>query len=77
MSMTPEYERALNALSQAADAQTRACNEYELARAPGNTPATSASDLEVLRKACDDARNAHDEALADAWELIEEQPPGA
>lgn len=73
MSMTPEYQTALDALSRAADAMTRACNAYEMARAPG--PATgSTAEIETLRVACDEARNAHDEALADAWELIEDQP---
>jgi hypothetical protein len=71
--MTPEYQTALDTLSRAADAMTRACNAYEMARAPGETTRSSA-EIETLRLACDDAHNAHDEALADAWELIEAQP---
>lgn len=74
MPMTPEYQRALDALSQAADAMTHACNEYEIARAPGSITQHAESELEAMRTACDEARNAHDEALADAWELIEDQP---
>ncbi|MDA0798909.1 MAG: hypothetical protein O2826_02355 [Chloroflexi bacterium] len=73
MSMTPEYQTALDALSRAADTMTRSCNAYEMARAPGSA-ATSAAEIETLRVACDQARNAHDEALADAWDLIESQP---
>jgi hypothetical protein len=74
MSMTLEYQQALDLLSQAADAMTRACNAYELARASANHAERASAEMESLRLACDHARNAHDEALADAWELIEDQP---
>ena len=74
MAMTPEYEQALDALSQAADAMTRACNGYEIAKAFAGEAEPASEEMEAIRKACNDARNAHDEALADAWELIEEQP---
>jgi hypothetical protein len=74
MSMTHEYQTALDALSRAADAMTRACNAYELVRASADKTQPPTADVEAQRLACDAARNAHDEALADAWELIEDQP---
>ena len=70
MSMTPEYQAALDALTRAADAMTRACNDYNQALAAAEA---SAPDLAALKRACEEAREAHDEALADAWELIEQQ----
>ena len=73
MSMTPEYQEALEAVSRAADEMTRCCNEYQLAQT-ATGPGTNSSTTEALRKACEEARNAHDEAYADAWELIEQQP---
>ena len=73
MSMTPEYQAALEAVSRAADEMTRRCNEYQLARTAAR-PGDETPAIEALRKACDQARDAHDEAYADAWELIEEQP---
>ena len=74
MSMTPEYQAALDALARAADAMTRACNDYNLALTAAETPTDAG--LAALKLACEEARDAHDEALADAWELIEEQPSG-
>ena len=75
MSMTPEYQAALNALARAADAMTRACKDYNHALTTADPPATG--DFSTLKKACKEARDAHDEALADAWEMIVEQPsPG-
>jgi hypothetical protein len=53
---------------------TRACNAYELVRASADKTQPPTADVEAQRLACDAARNAHDEALADAWELIEDQP---
>lgn len=72
MSITPEYQAALDALARAADAMTRACNEYNHAITSAEQPPSSA--LATLKKSCEEAKDAHDEALADAWELIEEQP---
>lgn len=71
MSMTPEYQAALDALAQAADAMTRACNEYSQAL---GAPDALADDLARLKETCEEARDAHDERLADAWELIEDEP---
>lgn len=73
MALTPEYEAALAALSRAADAMTRACAEYQDALRAAPPAGRDTPEIEALRKACDDARDAHDEALADAWEMIEEQ----
>ena len=72
MPNTPEFDAALDAVSRAADAMAHRCHEYETAKAAsGGAPETFA--IEAMRKACDAAREAHDEAYADAWELIEEQ----
>ena len=75
MAITPEYEAALGALSRAADAMTRACAEYQQALSAASPEERASARIEAMRVACDDARNAHDEALADAWEMIEGQPP--
>ncbi len=74
MPMTPEYQAALDALARAADAMTRACNDYNRVLSTAESP--TSGNLTSLKVACEEARNAHDEALADAWELIEEQPSG-
>jgi hypothetical protein len=50
---------------------TYRCNEYQMAKAAAND-APETPELEALRKSCDAARDAHDEAYADAWELIED-----
>ena len=73
MSTTPDFQAALDAVSRAADEMTRRCNEYQLAKAAADN-AQETPELGALRKACDTARDAHDEAYADVWELIEEQP---
>lgn len=73
MAFSPEYEAALDALSRAADAMSRACAEYNEALRAAAAEERSGPRIEALRKACEDAQAAHDEALADAWELIEEQ----
>jgi hypothetical protein len=51
---------------------THACNTYNHALTAADSPATG--DFSTLKKACEEARNAHDEALAGAWEMIEEHP---
>ena len=71
MSTTPEFQAALDAVSRAADEMTYRCNEYQMAKAAANN-APVTPELEALRKDCDAARDAHDEAYADAWELIED-----
>jgi hypothetical protein len=71
MSTTPEFQAVLDAVSRAADEMTYRCNEYQMAKAAAND-APETPELEALRKSCDAARDAHDEAYADAWELIED-----
>ena len=73
VSMTPEYNAALDALARAADAMTKACNDYN--RILAQTPPAPPNELAALKQTCEQTRDAHDEALADAWELIEQQPP--
>ena len=68
--MSPAYEAALAALGRAADAMARACNDYQAAASARGAEAPAVAEL---REACQQARDAHDEALADAWELIEEE----
>ena len=70
--MTPAYQEALAALSRAADAMTRTCNDYQQALRSAAPGAAETPELAALRERCDAAGEAHDEALADAWELIEE-----
>jgi hypothetical protein len=74
VALTPEYEAALDTLTRAADAMTRACAEYQEVLRATPTEQNQSPTIAALRKACDDARSAHDEALADVWEMIEDQP---
>ena len=74
MPLTPEYAAALDALSRAADAMTRTCEEYDRALRAAPPDQRESPWMEALCQACGNARAAHDEALADVWELIEDQP---
>ena len=72
MSMTPEYQAALDAMAQAADQMARVCDEYQRARAAARDAPSEPPDVAALRVRCEEASAAHDEALADAWLMIED-----
>jgi hypothetical protein len=72
MSMTPEYQAALDAMGRAADQMTRACDEYHLARSAAKDVPSEPPGIAALRVRCEEASAAHDEALADAWLMIED-----
>jgi hypothetical protein len=73
VALSPEYEAALAALGRAADAMSRVCNDYQQAAAL--VVGDETAEVAALREACKQANDAHDEALADTWELIEQEGP--
>jgi hypothetical protein len=63
MSISQEYQDALDAVGRAADQMTRLCDEYYLARAAARDAPSEPPGITVLRVRCEEASAAHDDII--------------